>query len=309
MERAPRHTYSIVARDPDTGELGVAVQSHWFCVGPAVIWCEPGVGAAAVQSEADPWYGRAALARLGSGGTASAVLAAILREGRRPQHQQIAIVDRYGDVAAHTGRDCIAEAGHLVADGFSVQANMMLHATVWPAMKAAYQAASGPLAERLLAALDAAEASGGDVRGAQSAAIAIVSGSTSADPRRDRPLDLRVDDHREPLRELRRLLLLQRAVEHAEIGFARLALEDYVGAIEEFGKAAARAPQQLEMQFWAGLAMLKAGRKTEAFRSLREIFEIEPQWAILLSRLAPAEGVTLDERFSALIEMARSSAR
>jgi uncharacterized Ntn-hydrolase superfamily protein len=262
-----------------------------------------------VQSEADPWYGQAALARLQAGDTAPAALAAILRDGSRPEHQQIAIVDARGEVAAHTGRDCIAEAGHLVGAGFSVQANMMLRATVWPAMKAAYQAAGGPLAERLLAALDAAEAAGGDVRGAQSAAIRIVGAARGGDPRRDRLLDLRVDDHPKPLAELRRLLDLQRAVEQAEIGFGHLARQAFDSAVGAFGEAAARAPDQLEMRFWGGLAMLRAGRKTEAFRAMREIFEIEPQWAVLLARLAPAEGVALDERFTALIEQSRAGGR
>ena len=211
-----RGTYSIVARDPTTGELGVAVQSHWFAVGPIVPWVRPGVGAVATQSIAEPAYGPHALDRVAANGSgAGATLDVLLGDDELSRFRQVAIVDAQGEVATHTGDGCIAHAGHRAGAQFSAQANMMASPDVWPAMAAAFESASGPLARRLLAALNAAEASGGDARGRQSSALVVA--PAEGEPWQ-RTVDVRVDDHPEPLRELERLLDLADAYAIASEG-------------------------------------------------------------------------------------------
>ncbi len=190
------HTYSIVARDSDTGQLGVAVQSHYFSVGSVVTWAEAGVGAVATQSLSDPAYGKLGLDLMRAGKGASDTLAGLVASDSMQAVRQVAMVDAHGQVAAHTGQFAIAEAGHITGDAFSVQANMMLKNSVWPAMAEAYRGAKGELVDRFLVALDAAEAEGGDIRGRQSAAILIVEAKSTGRPWVDTIFDLRVDDAR-----------------------------------------------------------------------------------------------------------------
>ncbi len=199
-------TYSIVARDPETGQLGVAVQTGTFGVGTVVPWAEAGVGAVATQSITDPSYGPFGLELMKAGRSAEEALAGLVAADAKQRFRQVGVVDSEGRAAAHTGDGCIRECGHLLGDGFTVQANMMAQATVWPAMAAAYEGASGSLARRLLAALEAAEAEGGDFRGPQSAAILVVQADPTGFPWKGRVSNLRVDDHVDPLGELRRLL-------------------------------------------------------------------------------------------------------
>jgi uncharacterized Ntn-hydrolase superfamily protein len=300
LPRHPLHTYSIVAHDRTTGEMGIAVQSHWFAAGTGVIWAEPGVGVVAVQSDADPWYG-GGLERLRAGDSASAALAAMLAKGPRPETHQLALVDRWGGVVAHTGGDCLAEAGHIVGPDFSVQANMMLNDTVWPAMAEAFTRATGPLAERMLAALDAAEACGGDLRGRQAAAIMVVRPEATGNRRRDRPVDLRVEDHPEPLDELRRLLTIRRAVDRADRAFDLMSAGDYPAAAAEFGEAVRIAPGMLEFKAWQGWALLKSGDVAAATGCVRGVLALEREWAVLYRRLAQADGTALDPAIAALI--------
>ncbi|HWQ29053.1 MAG TPA: DUF1028 domain-containing protein, partial [Dehalococcoidia bacterium] len=206
----PAHTYSIVARDPATGALGVAVQSHYFSVGSIVSWAEAGVGAVATQSIANVDYGPRGLALMREGLSASQALSALLENDPGRDVRQVAMVDARGGVAAHTGTRCIPAAGHLSGDGFSVQANLMANDSVWPAMRDAFERSDGELADRLLAALEAAQNAGGDIRGQQSAALLVVSGERSHEPWRGRLFDLRVEDHPEPVAELKRLVRLRR---------------------------------------------------------------------------------------------------
>jgi uncharacterized Ntn-hydrolase superfamily protein len=206
-------TYSIVARDAKTGEFGVAVQSHYFQVGPVVPWALAGVGAVATQSRVNVSYGPLGLELLRSGYTAAEALKALTSGDSQPEIRQCAIVDAAGNVGAHTGSKCIAAAGHQVGDGFSCQANLMERETVWAAMAEAFTSTDAPLAERMMAALEAAEAEGGDIRGKQSAAMLVVSGKPTGRSWEDRTIDLRVEDAAEPLPELRRLLRIKRAVQ------------------------------------------------------------------------------------------------
>ena len=212
------HTFSIVARDPHSGEMGVAVQSHWFSVGSVVAWAEAGVGAVATQALVEVSYGPLGLALMRAGKSAPEALSALLAADKERELRQVAMVDTQGGVAVHTGDRCIADAGHEAGDGFSVQANMMANPKVWPAMAQAYREAEGNLAERLLVALEAGQVAGGDLRGRQSAAIRIVKPVSTGRPWVDTMMDLRVEDHAEPIRELRRLVDLHRAYQHMNRG-------------------------------------------------------------------------------------------
>ncbi|MCP4200709.1 MAG: DUF1028 domain-containing protein [bacterium] len=288
--RRPVHTYSIVARDATTGDLGVAVQSHWFSVGSGVSWAEAGVGAVATQSFTEISYGPLGLELMRAGKTAPQALAALLSVDDNADVRQVAMVDRHGNVAVHTGEKCIAEAGHLAGDGFTVQANLMEKDTVWEAMAVAFEAAEGDLAERLMSALEAAQAEGGDIRGRQSAAILVVPGTSDGSPWRERKVDLRVDDHGRPLEELRRLLEVHRAYEHMDSGDGYFAEGDIAGALREYATAADMLPENVEVRYWQAITMIGAGRLDEALPILRRVFEEQPRWRTLTPRL-PTSGL------------------
>jgi uncharacterized Ntn-hydrolase superfamily protein len=285
----PSHTYSIVARDDASGQMGVAVQSHYFATGAIVTWAEAGVGAVATQSFADPSYGKLGLDLMRAGRDAPDALAGLVAADPGRELRQVAMVDAHGEAAAHTGANCIAEAGHIVDRGFSVQANMMLRATVWPAMADAYRAATGGLADRLLAALDAAESEGGDVRGRQSAALLIVGGEPNGRARGGVVFDLRVDDHPEPLRELRRLYAVARAYRHEAEADRAIERGDFEAGDREYRAAEELIGDNPEMRFWHGVALIGAHHVDEAIALLREVFARDPRWFELIQRL-PAAG-------------------
>ena len=279
-----RGTYSIVAHDPRTGEVGVAVQSHWFSVGSVVSWARAGVGAVATQSIAEPSYGPGLLDLLAEGLAPDEAIARLTADDERAVFRQVAVVDASGRVAAHTGASCIAFAGDQTGEGFSAQANMMASSEVWPAMARGFEAAEGPLARRLIAALRAAEGAGGDVRGRQSAAIVVA--PAEGEPWR-LSVDLRVEDHPEPLDEIERLLDLADAY--------RLATEadDLVGrgrhdeAAMRYVRAAELAPGNHELIFWAGMAAAEGGDMDTAIERVRTAIDMQPGWAELLERLEP----------------------
>lgn len=291
------HTYSIVARDPVTGDMGVAVQSHWFSVGGVVAWAEAGVGAVATQSFVDPGYGVRGLALMRRGVPAPAALDRLVKADAQRAGRQVAMIDARGRVSAYTGTSAIAAAGHHVGRGFSVQANLMASDKVWPAMAAAYESTRGDLADRLLAALDAAEQAGGDIRGRQSAALLIVRAKGSGRPwaGADRLFDVRVDDHPQPLAELRRLTRLQRAYNHANRGDELMTAKKVDAALEQYKAAAALAPEVLELPFWHAVTLATIGREAEAAPLFRQVFAKEPVWAELLPRL-PAAGLFPDDQ-------------
>lgn len=294
----PVHTYSIVARDPDSGELGVAVQSHWFSVGPLVTWAEPGVGAVATQSFVDPSYGPLGLELMAAGKTAEQALAALVRADAHPEVRQVAMVDATGAVAVHTGSDAIEAAGHVTGDGYSVQANLMLSATVPGAMASAYESTEGDLTDRLLAALEAAQAEGGDIRGKQSAAILVVSGERVSNPWEGRIVDLRIEDHPEPVRELRRLVTLSRAYAHMNAGDGALTEGDVERALEEYSTAQSMVPDAAsngEMAFWHAVTLASLGRVEESFPLFRRAFAQDENWRTLVPRLVDAGQFPDDE--------------
>lgn len=293
-QRRPVATYSIVARDPATGELGVAVQSHWFSVGPIVPWAEAGVGAVATQSFVDPSYGPLGLELMKGGKSAPRALAALLEADEHPAVRQVAMIDAEGRVAAHTGESAIIAAGHHVGEDYSVQANLMEHPSVWPAMAEAFESAGGDLAERMLVALEAAQAEGGDIRGRQSAALLVVSGEPSGKPWVDRIYDLRIEDHPEPLVELRRLLHLARAYREMNAGDEAMTVDDVPAAVDHYDAAAEMVPESAEMVYWAGITLASVGNVEEALPRLETAYAADPRWAVLTARL-PAAGLLPDD--------------
>lgn len=290
----PVHTYSIVARDTVTGEMGVAVQSHWFSVGSLVTWAEAGVGAVATQSFVDPAYGPLGLDLMRTGKKAEQALGALLATDPGKDVRQVAMIDAKGNVAAHTGSKCIQAAGHIVGKNYSVQANLMLNDKIWPAMSKAYENAKGDLAGRMLAALEAAQSVGGDIRGKQSAAILIVKAKSTGRPWADRVMELRIEDHEEPLKELRRLINVHRAYEHMNNGDLAVEHNDVDGALKEYSAAEAMFPNNLEMKFWHAVALVNVGRVQESLPMFKEIFAKDRNWAELVPRL-PQSGTLKDD--------------
>ena len=290
----PVHTYSIVARDAATGELGVAVQSHWFSVGSTVPWAEAGVGAVATQSFVDPSYGKLGLDLMRAGKSAPDALKALLAGDDEREVRQVAMIDAQGRVEAYTGARDIAAAGHVVGKDYSVQANLMLNDKVWPAMSRAFESARGDLAERMMAALDAAQAAGGDTRGRQSAALIVVTGKPTGKPWADRVFDLRVDDSTEPLKELRRLVGLQRAYNHMNAGDLAVEQKDNDRALAEYRAAAELAPDNAEMVFWHAVALVNMGRVDDSLPLFKRVFAMDANWAVLTPRL-PKSGLLPDD--------------
>ena len=291
----PVHTYSIVARDAATGQMGVAVQSNWFSVGTLVTWAESGVGAVATQSFVEVTYGPLGLELMRAGKTADQALESLLASDPGEAVRQVAMIDASGNVATHTGSNCIQAAGHVQGINYSVQANMMLNDQVWGAMSVAFESASGDLADRMMAALDAAQGVGGDIRGKQSAAIVIVRGESTGRPWADRIMDLRVEDAPEPLEELRRLIKLHRAYQHMNSGDLAMENEDVDGAVREYGSAEELFPQNLEMKFWHAIALVNSNRIDESLPLFEEVFTKNRNWATLLTRLPASNLITTDE--------------
>ncbi|HKV34992.1 MAG TPA: DUF1028 domain-containing protein [Pyrinomonadaceae bacterium] len=294
IPKRPVHTFSIVCRDPATGELGVAVQSHWFSVGSIVAWAEAGVGAIATQSFVDPSYGKNGLDLMRGGKSAPDTLKELLAKDEGREVRQVAMIDAQGRVDAWTGKNDIQAAGHIVGKDFSVQANLMLNDKIWPAMARAFENTRGDLAERMLAALDAAQAAGGDIRGRQSAALIVVTGKPTGQAWKDRTFDLRIDDSPEPLKELRRLVRLQRAYNHMNAGDLAVEKKDNEGALREYSAAEKLVPDNAEMIYWHAVALVNMGRVDESLPLFRKVFAMDRNWITLTPRL-PKSGLLPDD--------------
>jgi uncharacterized Ntn-hydrolase superfamily protein len=278
-------TYAIVAREPKTGEFGVAVQSHYFSVGPVVPWARPGVGAVATQAMVDVSYGPRGLELMASGVSAPDALARLLAEDEHASSRQVAMVDAHGAIAAHTGDQAIPFAGHIVGEQVSCQANIMASPTVWPVMLQVFDETIGPLHRRLLSALEAAEAEGGDLRGRQSAAILVV----PADGKPwDRTVELRVEDHPDPLVELRRLIEVHEAYTLAYQGDELITDGRGEEAAEKFKQALELVPDNHELQFWAGLTAVQTGNVDGGMSLIRRAIAAHSGWAALLPMI-PAD--------------------
>jgi uncharacterized Ntn-hydrolase superfamily protein len=290
----PVHTYSIVARDAASGQLGVAVQSHWFSVGPIVSWAEPGVGAVATQSFVEVSYGPLGLELMRAGKTADQALTALLAGDEHTDVRQVAMVDAEGNVAVHTGENAIIEHCHHKGDGYSVQANLMLRSTVCDAMVRAYESSDGDLAERMMAALEAAQAEGGDIRGRQSAALLVVNDDASLPAWGGRTFDLRIEDHPEPVKEMRRLLTVARAYNYMNAGDEFMTQGEVEKAVEAYSRAEQLAPDNHEMVFWHAATLAAVGRVEESLPLFKKSFDMWPDWRELVPRL-PASGLLPDD--------------
>ncbi len=298
----PLHTFSIVARDPKTGEMGVAVQSHWFSVGADVPWAEARVGVVATQSFVDPSYGPKGLELMRLGKSAPEALKELIAADSGEAVRQVAMVDAKGGVAIHTGKRCVEFAGHRTGDGYSVQANLMLNDRVPSAMAKAFEMARGNLADRMMAALEAAQEVGGDIRGKQSAAMIVVKAESSGKPWADRVVDLRVDDHPEPLRELRRLLNVARAYGHMNAGDAAMEKNDVEGAMKEYGEAMKLARENVEIAFWSAFTLAVKGKVDQALPIFKKVFSADKNWVEVLKRLPKAGLVSEDDTGRALLQ-------
>jgi uncharacterized Ntn-hydrolase superfamily protein len=280
------HTFSIVARDPVTGEMAVGVQSHWFSVGTAVPWGEAGVGVVATQSFVNKSYGIKGLELMKKGKTAPQALKELLLLDDGREVRQVAMLDSNGNVDSYTGKSCIDYARNIVGKNYSVQSNMMLTDKVCTAMAKAFENSVGkPLAERVLLSLQAAQSVGGDIRGKQSAAILVVAGHSTGQPWNDRLIDLRVDDNDKPLVELDRLLRLYRAYEHMDKGDLATEKNDMKLAMEEYGAAMKMFPKNLEMQYWTAITLANNKRVKEAGVLLQKIYKEDANWRELTRRL------------------------
>ncbi len=319
----PVSTFSIVARDPATGEIGVAVQSHWFAVGQIVPWAEAGVGAVATQSFVDPSYGKLGLDLMRAGKSAPDALSELISRDKAAEVRQVAMIDAQGRVSVYTGCKNIQDAGYafgleekpdlIMAEAgscsrvvrgrnYSAQANLMSNKMVWSAMGEAFLKTEGDLADRMLAALDAAQAVGGDIRGRQSAALIVVTGKPTGKPWQDRIFDLRVDDHVEPLKELRRLVTLQRAYNHMNAGDLAVEHKDNEAALREYAAAeklatgadGIPASRLAEMTFWHAVALVNMNRVEEALPLFKKVFAMDENWRTLTPRL-PKSGLLPDD--------------
>lgn len=289
------HTYSIVARDPKTLEMGVAVQSHYFSVGSIVPWAEPGVGVVATQALVELSYGPLGLELMRKGKTAPQALRELLVCDKDSAIRQVAMLDVRGRVAVHTGKKCIPEAGHLKGANYSVQANMMLGKGVWGSMARGFEMSRGDLAQRMLSSLEAAEKAGGDIRGKQSAAIVVVAGRHQGKPWEGRTVDLRVEDHPDPLGELARLLKLHLAYRHADRGDEAIERKEFRRAEAEYRDASKLAPGNKELTFWHAVSLVNAGQIGDAMPLFKRVFEEGDNWVELVPRLSKVGILLADE--------------
>lgn len=281
----PVATYSIVALDEATGELGVAVQSHWFSVGSVVPWAKAGVGAVATQSFVKVDYGPEGLNLMESGMSATKALETLISKDDGEDIRQVGMIDFNGNVTAHTGDRCIEHAGHIIGDNYSVQANVMTKSTVPKAMADTFDNSKGDLADKMMAAMEAAEAEGGDMRGKQSAAMLIVSGNPTGIDWKDTKLSLRIEDHPTPLIELKRLIRIHRAYNHANMGDQYIETEDIEKALIEYKKAEEFYPENPELPYWSAIALVNANRLDDALPIFKSVFKRNPNLREMTPRL------------------------
>jgi len=290
------HTFSIVARDSVTGEIGIAVQSHWFNVGAVVGWGEAGVGVVATQSFVNPSFGLRGLELLKQGKSPQEALDELIASDSGRDVRQLAILDVKGRTASYTGKNCIYAAGNIAMNNFSVQANLMLNDKVWPAMSEAFQKTTGPLAERMIAALEAGQNAGGDIRGRQSASIMTFKGESTGKPWDDKLIDLRVEDNPQPIAELKRLLMVQRAYEHMNNGDVATEKNDMKLAMDEYNSAMQMFPDNLEMKYWTAVTLANNNRVDEALPLFKEVFAKDKNWLTLTPRLPKSGLLTVSDK-------------
>lgn len=283
-------TYSIVGRDRASGQMGVATHSQAFAVGSSVPWALAGHGVIATQSMGEPMYGELGLDALRGGLTAAEVLTALRSVDPFPERRQVAMADTHGGIEVYTGSECVAHAGHRVGNGCAALANMVASASVWEAMVTTFETTTGPLAHRLVAALHAAEAEGGDIRGQRSASVLVVRAVRTGRPWRDQVVDLRVDCHDEPVAELTRLVKLNDRY-HQMVGAFELALDCNFGrALALLDELDADGPfEEPDLLMWRAVVLGAAGRTADAAAIVEGLRQSAPQFVEVLRRFAPAQ--------------------
>ena len=292
----PIHTYSIVARDPKTGEMGVGVQSHWFSVGGLVSWGKAGVGVIATQSFINKSFGLRGLELLKQGKSPQEALEILLSTDEEKEVRQVALLDKDGRVATHTGTRCIKHANHQIGRDFSVQANMMLTNKVCAAMAESFQDSPElSLPERIIQSLEAAESMGGDIRGKQSAALLIVRGEIAENEWEDPWIELRVEDHLEPVVELKRLLRLRRAYEHMNNADRALETGGIEEALTEYNIAKEMCPDNYEMKYWTAVSLANTNNTPQALVLFNEIFNHNENWRTFTERLLEVGFLNVNE--------------
>ena len=291
----PVHTYSIIAYDQNTGEFGVAVQSHWFSVGSLVPWAKAGVGAVATQSFVKVEYGPDGLALMEEGKSAKEALALLIDKDEGRDVRQVAMIDNKGSVAVHTSKNCIYAAGHKLGKNYSVQANLMEKESVWDAMAKAFEETKGDLAEKMMASLESAEIEGGDIRGKQSASMLIVTGEPTGIDWKDTVMDIRIDDSPEPLKELKRLIRIHKAYQHANKGDHYLEVSEVDKALAEYEKASTLYPENPELPYWSAVSLAKIGKLDKALPVFSKVFKKDPRLKKMTPRLVDVGLLPKDE--------------
>lgn len=282
-------TYSIIARDPETGEIGVAVQTAWIAVGTICSWAEAGVGAVATQSYARPSHGPSGLTLIRNGHTAKEALAAVLAGDPGREVRQVGMIDVNGVADSFTGANCIRFAGHHVGENYAVQANMMATDTVPDAMVAAFESTRGELVVRLLAALQAAQGEGGDFRGKQSAALKIVKGELPKNYWEGVVFDVRVDDHAEPVTELTRICNRHQAHDKMWAGLEKAAQGDFDAAMTLYEASIAIDNTDMQPSFSFAVDVAVKHRQLSLVEHiLRDLFQRDRMWVEYFVRMAEA---------------------
>ncbi|MEM0118019.1 MAG: DUF1028 domain-containing protein [Conexivisphaerales archaeon] len=289
-------TYSIVAIDKTKEQIGVGVQSHWFSVGSIVTWAKPSAGAVATQAFADPRYGYLGIELMSEGISAKKVLKMLLSTDEKADSRQVAMVDFKGEVASHTGKNCLPEAGHVAGEGYSAQGNIMKNRQVWIQMADAFERSEGELADRILASLYAGQKAGGDIRGMQSAAILVVKLKRSSEPWLDKIVDLRVEDSSKPLEELTRILTVHKAYVHADKGDAFLSEGKLEEAMKEYKRAFEFAPANEELRYWYAIGLLNSGKINEGLRELKAVYDTNPEMKRITPKLPNYGMLKVDEK-------------
>lgn len=297
------HTFSIIAYDPQTGEMGIAVQSHWFSVGTTVAWGEAGAGIIATQAVVNIGFGPNGLALLRKGVSPDSVLQTLLRSDPAREMRQVAILDTNGRIAVSTGNMCVAEAGHQQGNLYSAQANTAESKEVWKKMGAAYEQTEGPLAARLIAALEAAQAAGGDIRGKQSACLLVVRKKSTGKIWLDRKVDIRVEDNPDPIKELKRIYIIKTAYDAVNMGYYYLAKDDLDAADAAFNKAEELNPGNSEMKFWYAVELANKGLDDRALDVFKKVFQQTPVYKTkMLPRIVKAGVLTVPPELLKRIE-------
>lgn len=291
-------TYSVVMRDPESGAYGVAVQSHWFNVSRTAPWVRYGVGAVATQALTDPSYGWRGLDLLAGGANPEDALAAMLAQDPDAAKRQVALLAANGRLAVHTGSDCIGFAHHAVGDGWAVLGNLLANETVVPEMAAALAVATGTLAERMVTVLEAGQLAGGDLRGLQSAALRVVPSASELAAGYEAGIDISVPDHVHPIRELRRLVEVDRAYRSLRRAQTALIEGDRRLAREQL-ELAGELRHGVEVDFWAAMEWEKLGESERADRLLWQAVEQQPSFGVLLDRLTDPIARQLHSRLAA----------